>query len=193
LKGTADEALEFRASEKGLQIMGMSDSDWGSCINTRRSVSAVLVYLGDNLIMWRSKKQVTTALSSTEAEYMALTETFKEVLWLEQMLGELGMKQDGPIPVYEDNQGCILLAKNPIILNRSKHIDIRHHFIREKVASGSIKIIHKPTQEMTADALTKAITWESFSKHRKSMGLRVLESSESVRVINGIGEISIGD
>jgi hypothetical protein len=180
LQGSIEEGFTYHASEKGFQISGQSDADWGSCINTRRSVSAVLVYLGDNLIMWRSKKQMTTALSSTEAEYMALTETFKEVIWLEQLMGELGLKEKGPIPVYEDNQGCILLAKNPIILSRSKHIDIRHHFIREKVASGLIEIIHKPTKEMTADALTKAITWESFQKHRKSMGLGGLELSESV-------------
>jgi hypothetical protein len=182
LKGTLNYGITYRASDVNMGMYGVSDADWGGCINTRRSVTGSLVYAGCNLLMWKSTKQQTTALSSTEAEYMALTDTLKEVLWLKQLLAELGFGQSGPVTIFEDNAGCIKLSKNPIILSRSKHIDIRHHFIRDYVELGTIKVVHKAGTEVTADALTKGLSREVFQKHTKSMNVGVLGLRESVKL-----------
>ena len=186
LKGTIDYGITYRASDVNMGMHGVSDADWGGCINTRRSVTGSLVYSGCNLLMWRSTKQHTTALSSTEAEYMALTDTLKEVLWLKQLLGELGFGQFGPVTIFEDNAGCIKLSKNPIILSRSKHIDIKHHFIRDHVELGTVKIVHKPGTEVVADALTKGLSREVFQKHKNSMNAGVLGLRESVKLGGGV-------
>lgn len=155
-----------------LNIEAFTDSDWGSCINTRRSVTGCLVFIGSNLVMWRSTKQRTVALASTEAEYMALSDGCKEVLWLSQFLQEVGLKNKDPIIIRVDNEGSMNLAEKQIILARSKHIDIRYHFIREKIEDGSIKLKQVSTSNNIADALTKGLTREKFEKHALEMGLR---------------------
>ena len=180
LKGTQEYGITYYASGTQMTIQGLSDADWGSCLNTRRSITGSLVYIGRNLVMWRSKKQKTTALSSTEAEYMALSDTLKEVLWLKQLMSELGYHQKEAITMYEDNVGCIKMASNPITMNRSKHIDIKHHFIRNHVENGTIIVKHKPGIDMAADILTKGVSKDSFQKHRKELNVGELGLRESV-------------
>jgi Reverse transcriptase (RNA-dependent DNA polymerase)/Integrase core domain len=171
LKGTSDFSLVYRKGG-GCEVRAYSDADWGSCINDRKSVSGCLVKIGVNTVMWKSKKQKTVALSTTESEYMALVETAKEVLWLRQLLEEMGYIQTEATTIYDDNIGCIQLAKNEVTLARSKHIDIRHHFVREKVADGVIKLEYVATKENTADILTKGISRLSYEKHVVDVGLR---------------------
>jgi len=118
------------------------------------------------------KKQSTVALSTTEAEYMALTQASKEAIWLRRVMGELGFRPQGPTIIYEDNQSTIALARNPVHHGRSKHIDIQHHFIRDKVESREIELIYKPTVDMVADAMTKALPRPAFSKFVVHMNLR---------------------
>jgi hypothetical protein len=116
------------------------------------------------------------ALSSTEAEYMALTLVAKEAIWLHRLLAELGFVESDdttstPMTIFEDNQSAIALAKNPIHHARSKHIDIQHHFIREKVESGEVKLEYTSSEEMIADAMTKALLHFKFEKHVRSMNV----------------------
>ena len=170
VKGTTNLKLHYK--QKGeLTLTGYTDSDWGNDVNTRRSVSGYLFKLHGGAVSWSSKRQPTVALSSTEAEYMALTHATKEAIWLKMFLAELGMVLKSPLVLYEDNQSSVQLAKHPIHHARTKHIDIRHHFVREKVENGEIDIQHLPTSLMPADALTKPLGRQIFERHRKEMGL----------------------
>jgi hypothetical protein len=143
--------------------------------------------LNGGCISWRSKKQRTVALSSTEAEYMALSEATQEAVWLKAFVTELGEDTGGALTVYEDNQGAIALAKNPEFHKRTKHIDIRYHFVREKVEDGQVVLEYCPTQDMLADLMTKPIAAAHFDALRTKLGIQVAtESSGSVEdgVIN---------
>ena len=133
----------------------------------RRSVSGGLVMCGGACVSWFSRTQKCVTLSTTEAEYVALADVMKEVLFLRQvwrfMLPDVGMPC---IPVFEDNEGAVQLAQNPITNSNSKHIDVRHHFLRELVARKEIAITHVRSDLQHADFLTKAITQDSFEFHR---------------------------
>jgi hypothetical protein len=107
------------------------------------------------LISWKSKKQRTVALSSCEAEYMALAATVQEALYLAQLLDEI-IEICSPVQIYEDNQGTIALSKDPVNRQRSKHIDIRYHFIRSTINAGKVIVNYCPTTDMIADIMTKA-------------------------------------
>ena len=125
-------------------------------------------------------KKRTVALSLTEAEYMALSEATKEAVWLKVFLGELGeMTSDEAIKMYEDNQGSIALAKNPEFHKRTKHIDIRYHFVREKVALGEVVLEYCSTQDMLADMLTKPIAAVQFENLRDRLGIKDAAANES--------------
>ena len=122
------------------------------------------------------------ALSSTEAEYIALSEATQEAVWLKAFMRELGEEAgNGSIKVYEDNQGAIALAKNPMFHKRTKHIDIGYHFVREKVEDGKVKLEYCPTQGMLADLMTKPIAAVQFDALRTRLGIQIAaESSGSV-------------
>ena len=170
LRGSATLGIQLGSSKTPQKLQCYSDSDWARCLDTRRSTTGYLTLLGGP-ISWQSKKQPTVALSSTEAEYLALGEAVKEVFSMKTLLGELGEAQEGPVDVLEDNQGCIALAKNPVSHARSKHIDIRHHFIRDAVEEGVINLVYCRTDEMLADILTKPLPREQFIKLRTWMGM----------------------
>ncbi|RWR99148.1 polyprotein-like protein, partial [Dinothrombium tinctorium] len=134
LNGTRDFALMLKPENEAL--IGYSDADWGGNTDDRKSTSGYLFQLGGSSLSWNSKKQQTVALSSTEAEYMALSTATQECVWLRNLLQEIGFKQEMPTTIFEVNQACIKLTKSTKNYARTKHIDIRHHFIREKVDSG---------------------------------------------------------
>ncbi|CAM9606791.1 unnamed protein product [Pylaiella littoralis] len=144
-----------------------ADADYASKATDRRSVSGGLVMCGGGCVSWFSRTQKCVTLSTTEVEYVALAEVTKEVLFLRQvwrfMSPEVGMPC---IPVFEDNEGAIQLAKNPITNSNSKHIDVRQHFLRELVARGELSITHVPSQFQHADFLTKSLPVETFEFHR---------------------------
>ena len=153
---------------------GLTDSDWGGS-NDRRSTSGYVFLLNGGAISWASRKQSVVALSSMEAEYMGITQAVKEVLWLRTLFRELGALQHGKeiSTIYSDSQGAIALAQNPGFHARSKHIDIQFHFVREHVntETGSINLLYHPTNDMTADVLTKGLARGRHQKHRAAMGL----------------------
>ena len=118
------------------------------------------------------------ALSTTEAEYIALVQATKESIWIQRLLGELGRQATGAQTLYGDNQGAIALASNPEYHARTKHIDIQYHFIRECVENGVIKLQYCPTEDMVADGMTKALPKERHWKLAREMGMSNMEMSK---------------
>jgi hypothetical protein len=165
IKGTLDYKLCFRKSDE-INLYGYSDADWAVSMEDRRSVTGYCFSLTKSgpLISWKSRKQPTVALSTCEAEYMALAACVQECLFLLQLLNDFMCTQTMPITIYEDNQGTIELSKNPIQHQRSKHIDVRFHFIRDEIMKNKVKIEYCPTMEMLADLLTKPITKAKLEK-----------------------------
>jgi hypothetical protein len=133
----------------------------------------MVVRFNGNLINWSCRRQKTVALSSTEAEYMAASEAACEGMWLRTWISEI-FKAEVPILIHCDNQSAIALAKNDTFHQRTKHIDIRHHFIREQVAFKSIELKFEPTDRMQADILTKRIgTGTEFARKRSTLMVTV--------------------
>ena len=151
---------------------GYTDADWGAGEN-RKSIGGYVFHINGAAVSWASKKQPSVALSSTEAEYMALTQGVKESLWLQQLLHDLGaLKHQREIQQIEcDNQGAIALTKNPEYHARTKHVDIQFHFSRQHVETNSVELSYYPTYEMTADIFTKPLPRPQFYKHTLGLGL----------------------
>ncbi len=131
--------------------------------------------MGNGTISWSCKLQPTVALSTVEAEYMALGHAIQELLWLRKLLSGISPASTSrPTSILEDNQGAIELVKSTKHHSRTKHIDVKHHFIKEKVVSGEAVIQYCPTEDMTADIMTKALPATKFLKHRNG-GLNLKE------------------
>jgi len=154
LKGTAGLALVYGGAPSS-ELVGWSDSDYASDLGGRRSRTGYVFLLNGAAVSWKSQRQQTVALSTAEAEYMALTAATQEAMFLKQLMHELHQGPGSPITIHEDNQSCIALSKNNMTTGRSKHMDVRYHFCREKVESGDIKVEYCATEDMLADVLTK--------------------------------------
>jgi hypothetical protein len=132
LKGTATFTLILRRWEKDtVDLIGWTDSNWAEDPDSRCSVGGFVFDVAGGCISWSSKKQLTIALSTVEAKYMAASNATKEAIWLRVLLTDLGYSQPTATLIHTDNQGCIALARNPVSHSCAKHIDIWHHFIRE--------------------------------------------------------------
>ena len=166
LKKTSTHGLIFKAKGSDLNNIGpnYSDADWAGCLDTRRSTTGYIFFLSGSPITWRSRRQTTPALSSTEAEYMALTEAAQEIHWLRSLIQDIGFKQHNPTKLYGDNRGSIKLSNNPIFHKRTKHIDIKHHFIREAVENKIVALEWIPTEDMVADIFTKSLKPVKFNR-----------------------------
>ena len=162
LKGTSDYKLCFTKTNGNLNLLGYTDSDWASSVDDRRSTSGYCFFLNNNgpPVSWKSKKQQTVALSSCEAEYMAIAAATQEATYLCTILKDFQISHE-PVIVYTDSQSALGLVKNPINHTRSKHIDIRYHFVREKAADGIIDFRYVSSDQNVADIMTKAL-----SKHK---------------------------
>jgi transposase InsO family protein len=167
-------------TSSSLPLYGYSDSDWGSDPDDRRSVTGYVFMLGGGAVSWQARKQTTVALSSVEAEYMAATQATKEAMWWRSVLVELGHHVNGPTVIHSDSQGSIALTRNPQHHARSKHIDIRHHFVREQVAVGTVTLQYIPTEDMLADVLTKSIPRDKHARLVVAMGLHSSPSAVGV-------------
>ncbi|MCH81055.1 retrovirus-related Pol polyprotein from transposon TNT 1-94 [Trifolium medium] len=150
LKGTPGRGLFFpRASS--LQLLGFADADWVNCLDTRRSTSGYCFFLGSSLISWRAKKQNTVSRSSSEAEYRSLSFAACELQWLLYLLSDLGIKCNKLPALYCDNQSAIHIAANPVFHERTKHLEIDCHFVRDKVQQGLFKLLPISTKSQLAD------------------------------------------
>jgi hypothetical protein len=137
-------------------LLGYCDADYAGDVDTRRSTTGYVFILHGGAVTWCSKRQPTIAVSTTEAEYMAAAHAVKEGLWLRKLLGDLSMHID-TVAVFADNQSAIKLLRNPISSMRSKHIDVMHHFARERVMRKEVAFSYVSTQSMVADVFTKAL------------------------------------
>ncbi|XP_071927547.1 uncharacterized mitochondrial protein AtMg00810-like isoform X1 [Coffea arabica] len=138
-------------------IEGYSDADWAGSASDRRSTTGYCVFVGGNLVSWKSKKQTVVSRSSAESEYRAMAHTVCELVWLKSMLLELGFEHKQPMNLVCDNQAAVHIASNPVFHERTKHIEVDCHFIREKLLDGVIKTSHVPSVDQLADVFTKSL------------------------------------
>lgn len=172
LKGTSSLTLKFSPQQDpSLQntLVGFADADYAAHKQTRKSITAWTFFLNGGAISWRCKLQPSVAVSTSEAEFVSASKAALEAVWLRRILADLGIPQPQPTPMYEDNHACILMSENPVHRERTKHIDIRIHSLREKVQLGEVRLVPCPTAHMTADALTKALPAPAFIKHRQTI------------------------
>lgn len=156
IRGTIDMGICFE-SGGNLDFRGYSDADYAGDVITRRSTSGYVFMFGNGIISWCSERQNSVALSTTESEYIAAPHAVKELVWLKGLLSELLLVEINVPIFFMDNQSAIRLVKNPAYHKRTKHIDVRYHFIREKFEDGAFVLNYVPSNEMVADILTKAL------------------------------------
>jgi hypothetical protein len=171
LKGTRDLKLVLGGSNP-IDLLGFTDSDWANCLDTRRSIGGYAFTLGSGIISWNCRKQKTVASSSCEAEYTAAYESCKEAIWLRSLLSSIGFSPSGPTTILCDNNAAINLSEDPSLHQRVKHIDIKYHFLRERVHSKEIKLSYINTNDNIADVFTKALDRIKFTKLRGFLGIR---------------------
>jgi ribonuclease HI len=169
LQGTSCLGLKYQSDgTDSAQIVGYCDASWANDPDTRKSVTGYVFFLAGGPISWSSKRQPTVALSTAEAEYMALSAAAQEAKWLSMFMGELGFQQD-TITIYSDNQSAIAIANNPVHHARTKHIDLRHHFIRECVENNIIMLKYITSAKQIADIFTKPLNGPTFTQHANSL------------------------
>ena len=178
LIATKDFVLTLGGHFNHVTISAFSDADWAGDLDNRRSRSGYLVCLNSSSVIWSSKLQASVALSSTEAEYIALSQAARDVIWTRNFIEELGFKQKNPTVIFEDNRSCVKIAESTKQLPGTKHIAIRHHFIRERISSHEIKLERKATIAMVADIFTKALVLHLFLAHRMALGVGVAIQGE---------------
>ncbi|KAM2196223.1 hypothetical protein ACFX1R_030129 [Malus domestica] len=164
VQGTISYGLTYSSSSDS-SLVAFSDSDWAADPNTRRSITGFVVYLGHNPISWQSKKQASVSRSSTEAEYKSLAHCAADITWIRNLLLDLHQVLLDPPLIHCDNLSALALCSNPVFHTRIKHLDTDFHFIREKVQKKDILVQYVPTEEQTADILTKGLHSPVFFKH----------------------------
>ena len=171
LRGTVDYGLQLHRSSP-TSLTAYTDADWAGCPDTRKSTSGYGVFLGDNLISWSSKRQQTVSRSSAEAEYRGVANEVAEACWLRQLLSELRRPLQRATVVYCDNISAVYLSTNPVQHQRTKHVEIDLHFVRERVAFGDVRVLHVPTSSQYADIFTKGLPSTIFTEFRSSLNVR---------------------
>jgi reverse transcriptase-like protein len=181
LQGTKMLGIEYKsltnAGDTDLTLYGYCDADYTGDKSQRKSVSGNVYFFAGGAISYSSKRQPTVALSTTEAEYYALTKAVTEALWLKQIMSQMNYSGHDikSIRVYGDNQGSLSLGENPEFHQRTKHIDIKHHFIQEHIAKGEIDLWYIKSSDMVADGLTKPLTAANHTKFIDQLKLKVIQ------------------
>jgi hypothetical protein len=170
LKGTEEFGLWYQKG-KDLSLIAYIDAYWAGCIDDRRSTSGATFYLGECLVSWLRKKQSSVSLSTVEAEYIASATCCTQVLWMKKTLTDIQVEYDEPIPIYCDNTSAINISKNPVMHSKMKHIPIKYHFLRERVAEKNIKVEYVGTKEQVADIFTKPLPREAFEYLCQRLGV----------------------
>jgi hypothetical protein len=157
VQGALNIGLKFH-SASSLKPSAFSDDDWAGCPNDRRSTSGFAMYLGSNLVLWSSRKQITVLRSSTEVEYKTLANAMIEIVWVQLVLKELDIKQSSTLVLWCDNIGAKYLSANPTFHARMKYIEVDYHFVRERVAARQLDMRFISMNDQVADGFTKSLT-----------------------------------
>lgn len=164
--GTMEHGIRFEKNSK-LEAKGYCDSDWAGNVDDMKSTLGYVFNLGLGVISWCSKKQDTVAQSSAEAEYLAAGLPTQQSLWLRRILEDIGKKQEGSLQLHCDNKSAIVMAKNPVFHSRTRHINIKHHFIRSVIEEGDVQLAFCSSQEQLANIFAKALPEKNFSNLEK--------------------------
>ncbi|GJV77739.1 ribonuclease H-like domain-containing protein [Tanacetum coccineum] len=171
IRGTLDHGLQLHVSSTS-QLNAYTDADWAGCLVTQRSTSGYCVFLGDNLLSWSAKRQVTLSCSSAEAEYHGVANVVAETAWIRNLLRELHTPLFTAILVYCDNVSAVYMSTNPVQHQRTKHIEIDIHFVRDMVARGHVRVLHVPSRYQYADIFTKGLPTALFEEFRTILSVR---------------------
>nr|KYP62850.1 Copia protein [Cajanus cajan] len=170
IKSSLGAGLIFPASNT-LQLKAFSDSDWAGCLDTRRSITGYAVYLGSSLISWKSKKQATVSRSSSKAEYRAMASVVCELQWLTYLLQDFRVSFIQPSTLYYDNRSALHITANPVFHERTKHIEIDCHIVRDKALQGLIKLLPISSVNQLADIYTKPLSPGAFQFLYSKLGM----------------------
>ena len=174
LKGTPNLGLYYPKCS-GFDLKGYTDSDYAGCNMDMKSTSGACQFLGGKLVCWGIKKQQSVAMSSAEAKYMAAAGCCANVLCMKSQLNDYGI-QYKMVPIFCDNTSAIAISNNPVLHQRTKHIDIRYHFIKAHISNGEIELHFIPTEYQLADIFTKPLDEHPFTRLKAELGMLDIES-----------------
>jgi hypothetical protein len=169
LKSTIEDGLIYQANSIN-ELVGYADASFAPRRDDRKSIGGYVFMLNGAAITWKAKRQNIVALSSCEAELIALTDAVKEAMWLQKLLELFNIQQ--PLRIYEDNQSTIKIAENAVFSDRTKHLQVRFQFIKELIEQKRLEIVYCPTKDMTADILTKHLGRVLHQRHSEALGLQ---------------------
>jgi histone deacetylase 1/2 len=170
VKDTSKLGITFTKSSSTF-LSAFSDADWAGSLDDRRSTGGFCIFVGPNLVSWSARKQATVSRSSTEAEYKALANATAELIWVEALLAELGVKLREKPSLWCDNLGATYLSANPVFHARTKHIEIDFHFVRERVARQQLAIRFISSKDQVADGFTKALPVIKLNEFKRNLNL----------------------
>ena len=170
LKGTVNYGIHYKKGGDG-ELLAFTNSDYAGDMEDRKSTFGYVFLMSSSVVSWCSKKQPIVTLSTTKAEFVAATICACQGVWMKRILKELGYSDGGCTTVMCDNSSTIKLSKNPVMHGRSKHIDVRFHFLRNLTKEGTIELVHCGSQDQVADIMTKPLKLEDFQKLRKLLGV----------------------
>nr|GEY74862.1 putative RNA-directed DNA polymerase [Tanacetum cinerariifolium] len=174
----------LKEEDSSFELIAFLNVDHAGCINTRKSTSGGIQFLGDKLVSWMSKKQDCTTMSSAEAEYVVLSASCAQVMWKRTQLKDYGFNYN-KIPLYCDSQSAIEISCNPVQHSRTKHVHTRYHFIKEQVKNSIIEVYFVRTEYQLADMFTKALPEDMFKYLVRRIGVRCLTPTELEVLANG--------
>ena len=171
LKGSKDLELCYTKKAGCVRLYGSAYADRARDLDDRRSTTGYSFHLqkAGAAFSWSTKKHPTAAISTCEAEYQAMAAAVQEDLYLLSLLDEMGVVIDGPTVIKEDNQSCIKMCKNPVMQKRTKHIDVKYHFVQERVEDETVELQYCPIEFMEADLLTKDMSKAKVEQHRRTL------------------------
>lgn len=175
LKTTLGQGIFF-PKQGGIDLITYCDADWLGCPFTRRSRTGYVLLLGGAPISWKSKKHMVVSRSSAEAEYRAMAVTVSEIIWRRWLLDKLEVRQNGPTPIYCDNQAARNIATNPVFHERTKHVEMDYYFVRERVDTQEVVPLPIHTKLQVADLFTKALGLQQFESLVNKLGMRNLHA-----------------
>lgn len=170
LRGTIELGIQYK---KGVEekLFAFTDSDYAGDLDDRKSTSGYVFMLGSRAVSWSSKKQPVVTLSTTEVEFIVAASCACQAIWVRRILEKLGQTQEKCTVIFCDNSSTIKLSKNHVMHGRSKHIDVRFHFLRDLTKDGAIRLMHYSSEDQVADIMTKPLKLENFSKVERQLGL----------------------